>query len=60
MLTDATGIELIPGNGGNECPGNGRYRDINGILLECCCDECDFMQLCFDKNGNPQAADLCE
>ncbi len=33
MIIDITGIELIPGNHGKDCPGNGE----NGN--ECCCDE---------------------
>ena len=27
---DITGIELIPGNGGKDCPGNGEHTDGNG------------------------------
>ncbi len=42
MIIDITGIELIPGNGGKDCPGNGE----NGN--ECCCDECNYMCCCFD------------
>lgn len=40
MIVDITGIELIPGNGGADCPGNGERG-------ECCCDECDDMICCF-------------
>ena len=41
MIVDITGIILIPGNGGKDCPGNGETGD-------CCCDECDYMMCCFD------------
>ena len=41
MIIDGpTGIELIPGNGGKDCPGNGE----NGN--EICCDECDYLCCC--------------
>lgn len=40
MIIDISGTELIPGNGGKDCPGNGE----NG---ECCCDECDYLICCF-------------
>ncbi|MBP3447951.1 MAG: hypothetical protein J6K51_02890 [Clostridia bacterium] len=42
MIIDITEIELIPGNGGKDCPGNGE----NGN--ECCCDECNYMCCCFE------------
>ena len=32
MIVDITGIILIPGNGGKDCPGNGEAGD-------CCCDD---------------------
>lgn len=41
MIIDITGIILTPGNGGNDCLGNGEHTDENGNLIECCCDECD-------------------
>ena len=46
MITDITGIVLIPGNGGANCPGNGAHIDPNGNLIACCCDECDYMLCC--------------
>ena len=42
MITDVTGTELIPGNYGRDCPGNGEHQGG-----ECCCEECDYMLLCF-------------
>ena len=50
MIIDITGIKLIPGNFGRNCPGNGKHRDIRGKLLECCCDECDYMLCCINKD----------
>ena len=38
----ATGVELNPGPGGRDCPGNGMLPQI-----ECCCDECAYYLLCF-------------
>ena len=43
MPIDVTGVELRPGNGGKDCPGNGEDPQI-----ECCCDECDYMLDCID------------
>lgn len=43
MILDVTGVELFPGNFGQECPGNGEHVDI-----ECCCEECDYMLCCTD------------
>lgn len=47
MYEDVTGI-FIPGSGGKDCPGDGTHRDENGTIIECCCDECDYMLLCLD------------
>lgn len=48
MIIDVTGIELTPGNHGIDCLGNGEHIDINGELIECCCDECDYMLCCIE------------
>ncbi len=43
MIIDGpTGRELIPGNHGKDCPGNGE----NGN--ECCCDECNYLCCCLE------------
>lgn len=49
MIHDATGIELIPGNNGNDCPGNGTRG-------ECCCDECDYMMCCLATHRKEECA----
>ena len=41
-IIDATGIELSPGKP-DVCLGNG------DLGFECCCDECDFLLLCFSE-----------
>ena len=46
MIIDVTGIVLNPGNGGKDCLGNGNHYDNNGELIECCCDECDYLMCC--------------
>ena len=51
MIIDITGTILIPGNGGQDCPGNGLHPSI-----ECCCDECDYMICCF----SPHLSAPCE
>ena len=46
MITDVSGVTLYPGDGGRECLGNGQHRDEKGHLIECCCDECDYLLCC--------------
>ena len=47
MIIDVTGVELTPGNNGDDCLGNGSHYDAEGNLIECCCDECDYYMDCF-------------
>ncbi len=52
-IIDVTGIKLTPGNEGKDCLGNGAHYDKKGRLIECCCDECDYMIMCLsDKEKN--------
>lgn len=51
MIVDVTGIILFPGNSGADCPGNGEHRDESGDIIECCCDECDYLMCCFGDNN---------
>ena len=46
MIVDISGIEITPGNGGENCRGNGTYSDEQGRLIECCCEECDYASCC--------------
>ena len=46
MIIDVTKIRLTPGNRGEDCMGNGKHFDDKGELLECCCDECDYLMCC--------------
>ena len=46
IIIDAIGIQLIPGNCGNECPGS---WELTG--LDCCCDECDYMKCCLETHN---------
>lgn len=50
MIIDVTGIELTPGNCGNDCFGNGKHFDKHGNSIECCCDECDYMLCCLPSH----------
>ena len=50
MIIDVTGIELIPGNQGKNCPGNGLHRDPWGQSIECCCDECNYALCCTESH----------
>ncbi len=47
-IIDVTGVELTPCNM-TSCLGNGEYFDENGNLIECCCDECDYLILCLEN-----------
>ncbi len=58
MITDITGIELTPSNSGIDCLGNGLHYNENGELIECCCEECDYMLCCFDDEV-PNNCDTC-
>ena len=53
MIIDITGTELIPGNQGNDCPGNGLTPGV-----ECCCNECDYMICCLE-NHDPSDCLTC-
>ena len=44
-IYDITGVELTPGDM-EKCLGNGEHLDDNGNVIECCCDECDYLILC--------------
>ena len=46
MITYVTKIKLTPGNWGKDCLGNGKHYDEMGDLIECCCDECDYLMCC--------------
>lgn len=50
MIIDITGTILIPGNLGKDCPGNGLTKDGKGNIIECCCDECDYLMCCLDTH----------
>lgn len=45
MIVDISATILIPGNLGRDCPGNGTHYGI-----ECCCNECEYMLCCIDKD----------
>lgn len=60
MIIDITGIELTPGNGGMDCLGNGKHTDCEGNLIECCCDECDYMVCCVDTPLQEMCEHCCD
>ena len=45
MIIDITGIELVPGNCGQNCLGNGLHEGH-----ECCCDECNYTMCCLPSH----------
>ena len=54
MIIDVTGVELTPGNFGKDCLGNGEHFDENGNLIECCCEECDYLLCCTSTKYYPE------
>lgn len=53
MIIDGpTGMALIPGNNGENCPGNGKYAG------ECCCDECGYALCCLETH-RPEICIIC-
>lgn len=46
MIVDVTGVILFPGNKGRDCLGNGKHYDSKGKIIECCCDECNYLECC--------------
>ena len=56
---DITGIKLTPGNKGKNCLGNGEHFDENGHIIACCCDECDYLKLCFENDKKKVKYNTC-
>lgn len=50
MIFDVTGMELVPGNHGIDCPGNDMYYDAVNNPDACCCNECDYYLCCITKD----------
>lgn len=57
MIVDVTGVVLTPGNGGADCLGNGHGFTAEGIAIECCCDECDYLLCCIENPSCDECAD---
>ncbi len=47
-FVDITGTVLSPGRP-DICRGNGKTVDDDGNLIECCCDECNWLLACLEK-----------
>ncbi len=60
MIVDITGIILIPGNGGKDCPGNGLHYDENGNRTEWCCDECNYAICCYEPSLLEEPCERCD
>ncbi len=58
MILDFTKVELIPGNNGKDCKGNGTKTNDFGQLIECCCEECDYYLCCYE-NISEEACEHC-
>lgn len=48
IIDEITGLELIPGRMGKNCPGNSKFMDEYGNYIDCC-NECDYGWCCYDK-----------
>ncbi len=51
-IVDVTGIVLTPGYNGEKCLGNGKHKTRSGKIIVCCCDECDYLLLCYPDDAN--------
>ena len=60
MILDSSGLKLVPRNQGRNCPGNGSALDSCGRLLECCCDECDYMMCCIEEHDMEACVDCSD
>ncbi len=40
----------IPGNKGKNCHFNGEHRDRNGEIIDCHCDECNYLLCCLEND----------
>ena len=58
MIIDITGVLLVPGNCGKACPGNGKFINPYGSIVECCCDECDYA-ICYLPEHNAEDCKSC-
>lgn len=56
MIIDISGTVLMPGNLGADCPGDGAHKDAWGEIIECCCDECDYMLCCLESHDSAECA----
>lgn len=50
FINDITGTVLLPGQP-DQCPGNGNTKNIYGDMIDCCCDECDYLISCLAKTA---------
>lgn len=55
-IIDVSGVKLTPGNM-SICLGNGEHLDEKGNLIECCCDECDYLVLCLENEEKRSEAE---
>ena len=60
MYCEEYDFKYVPGNGGRDCPGDGRHKDAFGNLIECQCDECDFLLCCIDDDFEKDCTDCRE
>ena len=60
MIIDITGVELIPGNGGKHCKGNGLFVDSSGKIIECCCEECDYLLCCMGSHDSKKCEECLD
>lgn len=55
-----TELQLIPGNYGKDCPGNGERTDQSGFFIPCQCDACDYMLCCLESNWQEKCVTCAE
>jgi len=51
MESDIYDIPIFPGNFGRDCLYDGEHFDENGIPIEICCDECNYLLCCIKETN---------
>lgn len=50
MFLDIPDNLLFPGNKGKNCIGNGEHKNKYGVLIDCCCENCNYFLCCYEDN----------
>ncbi len=60
MTKNNSEFMLTPGNDGIDCICNGTHTDNSGNIIECCCDECNYLTYCFYPSKKISCSDCSD